>query len=120
MNRALPTKVAKKPKTEWLCGFHVPLNLIFHSTMKKSFGKNSEKPSHDMGLRPILKYINCGVCYENCEIKPLRTIRKYSKIQKYIDSVGFDTFLPAGEVLRRTRPNAICIPNLAICSQFNT
>ena len=77
--------------------------MKFHSTMKKSFGENPGKPNHDMGLRPILKYINCGVCYENCEIKPLRTIGKYSKVQKYVDSVGFDTFLTSPSVVNLTR-----------------
>ena len=37
----------------------------------------------------------------------------YSKAEKYVNRLGFGPASPAGEVLRRTRPNAICIPNLA-------
>ena len=43
----------------------------------------------------------------------------YTKARKYVNTTDLGISRLAGEVLRRTRPNAICIPNLANANVYN-
>ena len=59
----------------------------------------------------------CCISKKNTENCPKLSI--YTKARKYVNTTDLGVSRLAGEVLQRTRPNAICIPNLVNANVYN-